>query len=115
MIRESRISITFSNFTLICLFHNKNYQKVKTLKCNKFCPLQDDTKIIKKKYQQDNASCHKSRLSMAWFAENHCDVMDWPLRSPDLNPIEHIWSMIDQRISGIRFDSLAQLEDKLVR
>jgi hypothetical protein len=52
---------------------------------------------------------------MAWFAENHVDVMDWPPRSPDLNPIEHIWSMIDQRISGIRFDSLAQLEDELVR
>jgi hypothetical protein len=74
---------------------------------------EDGTNVI---YQQDNAvTCHKSRLSMAWFAENHVDVMDWPPRSPDLNPIEHIWSMIDQRISGIRFDSLAQLEDELVR
>ncbi len=55
--------------------------------------------------------CHKSRLSMAWFADNQVEVMDWPARSPDLNPIEHIWSMIDQRISG----SLAQLEEELVR
>ncbi len=66
-------------------------------------------------YQQDNAPCHKSRQTMAWFAENQFDEMDWPPRSPDLNPIEHIWSMIDQRISGIRFDSLAQLEEELVR
>jgi hypothetical protein len=66
-------------------------------------------------YQQDNAPCQKSRLSMAWFADNQVEVMDWPARSPDLNPIEHIWSMIDQRINGMRFDSLAQLEEELVR
>jgi transposase len=41
--------------------------------------------------------------------------MDWPPRSPDLNPIEHIWSLIDQRISGIRFNSLTQLEEELAR
>ena len=58
-------------------------------------------------YQQDNAPCHKSRLPMAWFEENSVEVMNWPAKSPDLNPIEHIWSLIDQRISGIRFDSLA--------
>jgi hypothetical protein len=66
-------------------------------------------------YQQDNAPCHKSRVSMAWFAENGVEVMDWPPRSPDLNPIEHIWSLIDQRISGIRFNSLTQLEEELAR
>jgi hypothetical protein len=65
-------------------------------------------------YQQDNAPCHKSRLPMAWFEENSVEVMNWPTKSPDLNPIEHIWSLIDQRISGIRFDSLAQLEQELL-
>jgi hypothetical protein len=65
-------------------------------------------------YQQDNAPCHKSRASMAWFAENQFEVMDWPARSPDLNPIEHIWALIDQRISGIQFHSMTQLEEELV-
>jgi hypothetical protein len=41
--------------------------------------------------------------------------MDCPARSPDLNPIEHVWAMIDLKISGIQFHSMAQLEEKLVR
>jgi hypothetical protein len=61
-------------------------------------------------YQQDNAPCHKSRASIAWFTENQVEVMDWPARSPDINPIEPVWAMIDQRISGIQFHSMTQLE-----
>ena len=26
------------------------------------------------------------------------DVLTWPSLSPDLNPIEHIWDVIDQRV-----------------
>jgi hypothetical protein len=65
-------------------------------------------------YQQDNAPSHKSRTSMAWFAENQVEVMYWPARSPDLNPFEHIWVLIDQRISEIQFHSITQLEEELV-
>jgi len=41
-------------------------------------------------YQQDNAPCHKSKVVLNWFKENNVDVIPWPARSPDLNPIEHI-------------------------
>ena len=52
---------------------------------------------------------------MTWFAENIVELMNWPARSQDLNPIEHIWSIIDQRITGIKFESLAKFEEELVK
>ncbi|CAF0878464.1 unnamed protein product [Brachionus calyciflorus] len=43
-------------------------------------------------YQQDNAPCHKAGLITHWFSKNSISVMPWPARSPDLNPIERIWT-----------------------
>jgi hypothetical protein len=36
-------------------------------------------------FQQDKASCHKSRIAKMWFEDNRVVVMDWPTMSPDDN------------------------------
>jgi hypothetical protein len=43
-------------------------------------------------FQQDNASIHMSGHSLVWFAEKNIPLLDWPARSPDLNPIENLWA-----------------------
>ena len=45
-------------------------------------------------FQQDNAPCHKSRKTLGWLAQKNVNVLDWLPSSPDLNPIENLWSIV---------------------
>ena len=49
-------------------------------------------------YQQDNCSIHKSNYVKWWMGSHDFDVLDWPSRSPDINPIENLWDIVDSRV-----------------
>ncbi|GMF12663.1 unnamed protein product [Phytophthora lilii] len=66
-------------------------------------------------YQQDNASIHVAKRTMEFFGEQDIQVLDWPSKSPDLNPIEILWSILSRKVyaNGRQFDSVHDLKAAL--
>ncbi len=66
-------------------------------------------------FQQDNAPHHKAQIISDWFLEhdNEFNLHKWPPQSPDLNPIEHLWDVVEReiRIMDVQPTNLQQLYD----
>ncbi|GBN64883.1 hypothetical protein AVEN_7503-1 [Araneus ventricosus] len=53
-------------------------------------------------FMDDNARPHRARLVRSYLESKTIPQMAWPARSPDLNPIEHVWDMLVKQIAGRR-------------
>ncbi|GFY04021.1 transposase domain containing protein [Trichonephila clavipes] len=67
-------------------------------------------------FQQDNAPCHKAKIVLEWFQEHDPEfqLMSWPLSSPNLNKIEHIWDVMGQQLRVQRppIHNISDLRDR---
>ncbi|UYV65641.1 hypothetical protein LAZ67_3004938 [Cordylochernes scorpioides] len=52
-------------------------------------------------FQQDNARPPVARIVQKFFVNRQIELLPWPARSPDLSPIENMWSMVSQRLTQI--------------
>lgn len=64
-------------------------------------------------FQQDNAPCHKSKRVLKWFKDNQIKILDWPPQSPDLSPIEHLWTVLKTKVAQSKCSSKELLKEKI--
>lgn len=67
-------------------------------------------------FQQDFAPVHGAKTTSNWFVDTGITVIDWPLNSPDLNPIDFVWGSdiryctVKKKMSNTRPMSIDELK-----
>ncbi|GFX77425.1 transposable element Tcb2 transposase [Trichonephila clavipes] len=51
-------------------------------------------------FMDDNAPCHRTLAAEQLLESEDIERMDWLARSPDLNPIEHVWDFLRRRLAA---------------
>lgn len=72
-------------------FLHKSYLKVLR---EELLPRYDGTRD----FQHDNLPLYTAKGVHDFILENVISVMDWPPRSPDLNPIENVWKLLKAEV-----------------
>ncbi|KAK3513336.1 hypothetical protein QTP70_012369 [Hemibagrus guttatus] len=69
-------------------------------------------------FQQDNAPCHKAEMLQEWFDDhnNQFEELTPPPNSPDLNPVQRLWDVLDKQMPSMEAPphNLQDLKDLLL-
>ena len=62
-------------------------------------------------FEHVNDPEHSSKTTTALLKRVRVKVMDWPSMSPDLNPIEHLWGILQRKLEVPKISNIRQLRD----
>jgi len=64
---------------------------------------------------QDGATCHRAKSTLNAILKEAGDIIDWSALSPDLNPIEHVWSMLKTGVARRNPRNEAELRNAITQ
>ena len=64
-------------------------------------------------FMQDGAPCHRAKIVTQFLKSKKIRILDWPGNSPDLNPIENLWSILKDKVSEKQPTSAKMLEQAI--
>ena len=66
-------------------------------------------------FQQDSARCHTAKTVKNWFEAKKINVLKWSGNSPDLNPIENLWSRLKKLVRKEKPGNKRQLIEAIIK
>ena len=60
-------------------------------------------------FQHDNARPHTARHAQNILRIQNVNVLQWPARSPDLSPIEHLWDHLGRQVRECHVNNIRDL------
>ena len=58
----------------------------------------------------DGAPCRRPKVVKNFLNQQRINMLEWPGNSPDLNPIENLWSTIERKVAEQQPSSLLGLQ-----
>lgn len=83
---------------LVCLEGNQNAEDYQNTLDEYLAPYFNDLAVNPCVFQQDGAPIHTAGSTMQWFHDRRCRKLQHPAKSPDLNPIENLWSIVERAV-----------------